>query len=153
MRPYKVNFELNAVGLSALKSQVRRKCGMALYSQILVAFKCKFGIFFSLVCQIFKVKGNLAHVQSTFHLRIMVRICFVLVFASDNRFLFMKILDLSDTYLARQFDSSIDTACNIQKRHGKKLFFIKMVSLALCLALLLTSLIFEGLIVFGFNTT
>jgi len=125
MRPYKVNFELNAVGLSALKSQVRRKCGMALYSQILVAFKCKFGIFFSLVCQIFKVKGNLAHVQSTFHLRIMVRICFVLVFASDNSFLFMKVLDFSDNYLARKFNSSIDTACNIRKDMETNYFSLK----------------------------
>jgi len=125
MRLYKVNFELNAAGFAALKSQVRRKCCMALYGQILVAFKCKFGIFFSLVCQIFKVKGNLAHVQSTFHLRIMVRVCFVLVFASDNSFLFMKVLDFSDNYLARQLDSSIDTACNIRKDMEANYFSLK----------------------------
>ena len=35
-------------------------------------------------------KGNVAHVQTTFHVRIMVHICFILVFASANTFLFMK---------------------------------------------------------------
>jgi len=41
-------------------------------------------------------KGNVTHVQTTFHVRIMVRICFVLVFASANTFLFMKMLDFSE---------------------------------------------------------
>ena len=41
-------------------------------------------------------KGNVAHVQTTFHVRIMVRICFVLVFASAKTFLFMKMLDFSE---------------------------------------------------------
>ena len=43
-------------------------------------------------------KGNVAHVQPTFHVRIMVGICFVLVFASANTFLFMKMLDFSENY-------------------------------------------------------
>ena len=96
MRPYKVNFELSAAGFAELNSQVRRKWGMALYSSILVAFKCKFQIFFSLVCQIFKLKDNVAHVQTTFHVRIMVRMCFILVFASANTLLFMKMLHFSE---------------------------------------------------------
>ena len=40
-----------------------------------------------------KGKGNVAHVQTTFHVRIMVGICFFLVFASINTF--MKMLDFS----------------------------------------------------------
>ena len=41
-------------------------------------------------------KGNVAHVKTTFHVRIMVCICFVLVFASANAFLFMKMLVFSE---------------------------------------------------------
>ena len=41
-------------------------------------------------------KGNIAHVQTMFHLCIMVRICFVLVFASANIFLFMKMRDFGE---------------------------------------------------------
>ena len=41
-------------------------------------------------------KGNVAHVQTAFHVRIMVRICFILAFASPNTFLFMKMLDFSE---------------------------------------------------------
>ena len=41
-------------------------------------------------------KGNVAHVQTTFNERIMVRICFVLVLASANICLFMKMLDFSE---------------------------------------------------------
>ena len=48
-------------------------------------------------------KGNVAHVQTTFHVRIMVRICFILVFVSANIFLFMKILDFSENDYAKKF--------------------------------------------------
>ena len=41
-------------------------------------------------------KGNVAHVQTTFHVHIMVRICFILVLASANTFLCMKMLDFSE---------------------------------------------------------
>ena len=41
-------------------------------------------------------KGNVAHVRTTFHVRIMVRICFVLVFASVNTFLLMKMLNFCE---------------------------------------------------------
>ena len=46
-------------------------------------------------------KGNVAHVQTMFHVRIMVRICFILVFASANTFLFMKMLDFSENDYAK----------------------------------------------------
>ena len=41
-------------------------------------------------------KSNVAHMQTTFHVHIMVRVCFVLVFESANTFLFMKVLDFSE---------------------------------------------------------
>ena len=46
-------------------------------------------------------RGNVAHVQTTFYARIMVRICFVLVFESTNTFLSMKMLDLSENGYAK----------------------------------------------------
>ena len=87
------HFELSAAGVAELNSQVQRKCGMALYGRILVAFVPD--ILFSGLSNI-KGKGNVAHVQTTFHVRIMVLICFVLVFASARIFLFMKMLDFSE---------------------------------------------------------
>ena len=41
-------------------------------------------------------KCNVAHVQTKFHVRIMVCICFVLVFASASTFSFMNVLDFSE---------------------------------------------------------
>ena len=38
-------------------------------------------------------KGNVAHVQTLLHVRIMVPLCFILVFVSANTFLFKNILD------------------------------------------------------------
>ena len=145
MRPYKVNFELSAAGFAELNSQVRRKCGMALYGRILAAFKCKFRIFFSLVCQIFNVKATLRMCK----LRFMYVSWYV--FAS---FLYLQVLTLSclwkcltsvRTTRPRQFDRSQEHCMLYPKRHANKLFFIRIVSLAS----LSTSLIFEGLIVFG----
>ena len=154
MRPYKVNFEisaaheLSAAGFAELHSPVRSECGMALYGRILAAFKCKFRIFFSLVCQIFKVTLRMCKLRFMYvscravttifilgglrsHYRrrphygwgggaekfiltgnywggssppcpprgygtVMICICCILVFASANTFLFMKMLDFSE---------------------------------------------------------
>ena len=143
------HFELSAAGFAELNSQVRRKCGMALDGRILVAFKGKFRIFFSLVCQIFKVKATLRMCK----LRFMYVSWYV--FAS---FLYLKMLTLSclskcwtsvRTTRPRQFNHSQEHCMQYPKRHANKLVFIRMVSLAP----LSTSLIFEGLIGFGFNTT
>jgi len=90
------HFESSAEGFAELNSQVRRKCGMALYGRILVAFKCMFWIFFFSGLSNIKCKGNVVHVQTTFHVHIMIGICFVLLFASANTFLFMKMLDFSE---------------------------------------------------------
>ena len=49
----------------------------------------------------FQGKGNVAHVKTTFQVRIMVRICFVLVLASASTFLFMKLLDFSENDQAK----------------------------------------------------
>ena len=41
-------------------------------------------------------KSNVTHVQTTFHVRIMVRFCFILLYVSANTILFMKMLNFSD---------------------------------------------------------
>ena len=41
-------------------------------------------------------KSNIADAQTAFRVRIMVRICFVLVFACANTFLLMKMLEFSE---------------------------------------------------------
>ena len=48
------------------------------------------------------VKGNVAHVLAKFRVRIMVRSCFVLVFACADAFSFMKLLDFSENDWAKE---------------------------------------------------